>query len=254
MYFWRVFAVSFECWGVWSQDRIVEIFFQDQKVVLTAKLYSMVCRWLGPDSRIYVSQLNFKSYKFLSTGHCDCAQLWLCVITASWGHPSVKWCLEINFLHRFVHSGLCKSITQCIYWDSRISIVYDWLFSSRFNNWRLMLSQCKVLIASAAALCSSIQKTVSDFILFIYLLPRCLLSCWMFLLSVVVVHIHVQVRKEPNFPRNKVFPTLPTIQNTRHVCFCNPETRGQASSKFSSNSLFSCSHFLEFLWACQILA
>ena len=70
----------------------------------------------------------------------------------------------------------------------------------------------------------------------------------------MVVHTHVQVRKEPNFPRNKVFPTLPTIQNTRRVWYCNPETQGHASFNFSSSSLFSHSNFLEFLWACQILA
>ena len=111
-----------------------------------------------------------------------------------------------------------------------------------------MLSQCKVLIFPAAALCICIQRTASDIIFSVFF--------FFFFAKMSILLLNVspfcgcsyprQVRNERNIPRNKVFPPLPTIQNTRHVCFCNPETQGQASFTFSSYSLFSRCNFLEF--------
>ena len=174
--------------SVWSQGRIVETFFQDQKVVPTAKLYSKVCRWLGPGSSIYIaSQLQILKF----TGHCYCTQLWLCVMPAFWGHPSVKWSWKlISSTDSYTRVCAKLSYNIYIYWDSRISVVDDWFVSSTFNKWRLMLSQCKVLIFSAAVLCICIQRTASDIIFSVsFFLPRCRFCFWMFLLS-VVVHIH----------------------------------------------------------------
>jgi hypothetical protein len=94
------------------QGRIVETFFQDQKVVPTAKLYSKVCRWLGPGSSIYIaSQLQILKIHGTLLLRLAVAMCNASILRASFCQMK----LEINFLHRFVHSGLCKTITQYIF-------------------------------------------------------------------------------------------------------------------------------------------